>query len=171
MRTPFDPMSDAATSGGDATSTSREGLQQVRLAKSLPKNWAVRMLAYSGRPVFLATADRRRTRATNLRRTEACLGVWRRGPLTICASKRGRILGSYLICSAETRSPVTASPTRAAAGRRPVFRVWGGHVVAAIGRHSSPPKCGGRRAAVQRISALGGATAGGPSFGLGAGIR
>lgn len=35
LRTPFNPMSDA-TPGGDATSTGREGLQQVRLAKSLP---------------------------------------------------------------------------------------------------------------------------------------
>jgi hypothetical protein len=35
LRTPFNPMSDAIR-GGDATSTGREGLQQVRLAKSLP---------------------------------------------------------------------------------------------------------------------------------------
>jgi hypothetical protein len=32
-------------------------LQQVRLAKSLPKNWAVRALRRSGRPVFLAIAN------------------------------------------------------------------------------------------------------------------
>jgi len=30
-------MSDAAANGGDATSTSREGLQQVRLAMSPPE--------------------------------------------------------------------------------------------------------------------------------------
>jgi hypothetical protein len=31
---------------------------------------------------------------------------------------------------------------------------WAGHVVAAFGRHSSRPKCGGRRAAVRRIDTL-----------------
>ena len=56
-------MSNAAANGGDATSTGREGLQQVRLAKLLPKNWAVRVLAYSGRPVFLARVHERGARA------------------------------------------------------------------------------------------------------------
>src|ERR1700722_13629579 len=81
-------MSDAATNGGDATSTGREGLQQVRLAKLLPKNWAVRVLAYSGRPVFLSTADRRGERVANRRRVERSLGAWRFGPVVDCPSRR-----------------------------------------------------------------------------------
>src|ERR1700722_19714281 len=44
-------MSDA-THGGDATSTGREGLQQVRLAKSLPKKLGGSSACHSGRPAF-----------------------------------------------------------------------------------------------------------------------
>src|ERR1700722_1222534 len=44
-------MSDA-TYGGDATSTSREGLQQVRLARSLPKKLGGSSACHSGRPAF-----------------------------------------------------------------------------------------------------------------------
>src|SRR5580704_13068753 len=92
-------MSDAAANGGDATSTGREGLQQVRLAKSLPENWAVRMLTYSGRPIFPQITHRRHMRITNRRRVGLSLRLWRFDTqLSISALlKSGRISGSDLI--------------------------------------------------------------------------
>ena len=119
MRTPFDPMSNAAANGGDATSTGREGLQQVRLAKSLPNNWAVRMLAYSGRPVFLASVHERGARAKIPR----------------------NFLGLRFGSSERPCAVRVADPDQSGGFTTP----WGGHVVAAIGRHSSRPKCGRRR--------------------------
>jgi hypothetical protein len=145
LRTPFNPMSDAATNGGDATSTGREGLQQVRLAKLLPKNWAVRVLAYSGRPVFLSTADRRGERVANRRRVERSLGAWRFGPvvdLPLQAAVAFR--AATRAVPAKRALPGTLLTTRSAL-RDPVRFLGAGHVVAAIGRHSSRPKCGDGR--------------------------
>jgi hypothetical protein len=103
-------MSDAATNGGDATSTGREGLQQVRLAKLLPKNWAVRVLAYSGRPVFLSTADRRGERVANRRRVERALWFWRFGPVVDLRLKRRSHFGLRSV-PAKRPLPVTLLPT------------------------------------------------------------
>ena len=110
----------------------------------LLKNWAVRMLRYSGRPVFRQIAHRRRVRITNRRGVGLSLRLWRFDTqLSISALlKRGRISSSDLIRppKCDRFCPLSLRDT----GRFPA--PFAGHVVAAIGGHSSRPKCGGRRA-------------------------
>ncbi len=66
MRTPFNPMSDAATEATRLAPAGRACSKFVWQSRFL-ENWAVRVLAYSGRPAFL-TINNHPTGITDLRR-------------------------------------------------------------------------------------------------------
>ena len=159
-------MSNAATNGGDATSTSREGLQQVRLAESLPKNWAVRVLVYSGRPAFLAITSRRHTRITNRRRAWVSLRLWRFDTqLTILALRKTRPhFGPRFDPSARNGTDPAHFLAQHGAGflRHGLATLLPRLGVTPRGRNAAD---GGRLTAF-RGQRLVGASTGGPSFGL-----
>jgi hypothetical protein len=148
LRTPFNPMSDA-TPGGDATSTGREGLQQVRLAKSLPNETGrfecLRVRA--ARPFVTITISARRLRITG-----AGGGVCRTLTDSICRNQLTRssnavgfpiAIRTCVVNSLRFGAVIRPSSSSQERGRGPAQGA--GHVVAAFGRHSSRPKCGGRR--------------------------
>src|SRR3984957_15956129 len=153
-------MSDA-TYGGDATSTSREGLQQVRLARSLPKKLGGSSACHSGRPAFCDNHTSPPS-ITN-HRSPGRSFVFVRFDLRYPSALGGAAIRT---CVLEMRAGWRCdSPS-------PVLRRIGvvvcaaraGHVVAAFGRHSSRPKCGGRRDGCPANRRPRGATVGGPPF-------
>ena len=155
LRTPFNPMSNAATNGGDATSTGREGLQQVRLAKSLPKKLGGSSACAFGPPCLFDNPDRH-TRITNRRRA-GCSALAIRPQFDLGALKRVAFRLRF------DRSPkwlvlyavADTGPASCAAGLATLLPRLG---VTPRGRNAAD---GGRLTANQRP----GASAGGVSFG------
>jgi hypothetical protein len=156
LRTPFNPMSDAAAEATRLAPAGRACSKFVWQSRFL-KNWAVRMPAHSGRPAFLAITNVH-MRITNHRRRRHFFAVLRRFGLH---TKFGRYS--------------TVGPARPPMYRAHFFHDTGsassasaGHVVAAIGRHFSRPKCGGRRRPTAnhswRVSKVAFRRAGGPEF-------
>jgi hypothetical protein len=148
LRTPFNPMSDAAD-GGDATSTGREGLQQVRLAKSLP-NETGRFECFRIRAArsFVTITPFLHVDYESPERGGVCWALadsMCRNQLTRSSNTVGgptTIRTRVLKCAPAGRC---GSSVQFFAGHGPAPCAMAGHVVAAFGRHSSRPKCGGRR--------------------------
>ena len=142
MRTPFNPMSDAAAEATRLAPAGRACSKFIWQSCFL-KNWAVRMPAF-GPPCLSSNHQCSRAYYESPQALAFCAALairpasikiqarLKRGVACRTAGRRKRALFFH-----DTGSASSASA---------------GHVVAAIGRHSSRPKCGGRRAANQRIT-------------------
>jgi hypothetical protein len=105
------------------------------------KNWAVRVLAIrAARPLVIITHRRRRLRVTRARDVRPYL-------IDSTPAARRRSAGPRFGPASWKCAPAGAviRPASSSQDRAVVCAAGAGHVVAAFGRHSSRPKCGGRR--------------------------